>query len=167
MHRPYLDGFVQVMKSVVVVRLRIILIVCRCIGSFLSVRCCVLCAASPRPPAASATPAPVAQQWRRCDHRWRPGGATLPARTHAMATTMARRWARWVLAELALPLLKEHFYVTESEVCRQEVSQSIHGSVTAKACEVEPNPADNTEDETNPAQHTRKMRQTRRNKPRR
>lgn len=43
-----------------------------------------------------------------------------PSLSAARARRLAR-WVRWLLSELAIPLLRAHFYVTESEAHRHLV----------------------------------------------
>lgn len=40
---------------------------------------------------------------------------------HAAAQQRLIMWVRWLLADFVVPLLRAHFYCTESEVYRQEV----------------------------------------------
>ncbi len=41
--------------------------------------------------------------------------------THAAVQQRLILWVRWLLADFVVPLLRAHFYCTESEVYRQEV----------------------------------------------
>ena len=40
---------------------------------------------------------------------------------HAAVQQRLILWVRWLLAEFVVPLLRAHFYCTESEVYRQDV----------------------------------------------
>lgn len=51
----------------------------------------------------------------------RAGGLRGPANAAAKRQRMLALWVRWLFAELVVPLLRAHFYVTESEAHRQRV----------------------------------------------
>ncbi|KAK9848089.1 hypothetical protein WJX84_003693 [Apatococcus fuscideae] len=59
-----------------------------------------------------------------------------PANAAAKTQRLLALWVRWMFAELAAPLLRAHFYVTESEAHRQRVfyyRQPVWAALTAKA----------------------------------
>ncbi len=55
-----------------------------------------------------------------------------PANAAAKTQRLLALWVRWMFAELAAPLLRAHFYVTESEAHRQRVF--YYRQVTAQVC---------------------------------
>ena len=49
------------------------------------------------------------------------GEGPQPPSRHAAVQRRLVLWVRWLLAELVVPLLRAHFYCTESEAYRQQV----------------------------------------------
>lgn len=54
------------------------------------------------------------------------GGHGGPANAAAKRQRLLALWIRWLFAELMVPLLRSHFYVTESEAHRQRVFYYRH-----------------------------------------
>lgn len=51
---------------------------------------------------------------------WLAAGSQPPSQVAAQGRLLAL-WVRWLFSELVIPLIRAHFYCTESEAYRQEV----------------------------------------------